>query len=194
MITFLAFGEPHVTQQDTKNGGNFKRTVGGRGVVGENLARLIRQATMTKFSFQIGQYAVLYLHPTGRRNDKLVYLNPNVDAFMRNQALRFTQDQGPDLDAMLGFTVANTGNQCPSHIVIYTLNAPCFLPGRDPTGCTELIFRAFDRVKSFTCRGTKTKYVLGYRYDPGREDVRQNWTKGKRYLEVMGITVVRINL
>ena len=98
------------------------------------------------------------------------------------------------LDAMLGFTMANTGNQCPSHIVIYTLNAPCFLPGRDPTGCTEQIFRTFDRVKSFTCRGTNTKYVLGYRYDPGREDFRQNWTKGKSYLEVRGITVVRINL
>ena len=159
MITFLAFGEPHVTQQDTKSGGNFKRAVGGRGVVGENLARLIRQATMTKFSFQIGQYAVLYLHPTGRRNDELVYLNPNVDAFMRNQALRFTQDQGPDLDAMLGFTVANTGNQCPSHIVIYTLNAP-LLPARSGSD----VYQNIDKYRFFSNIGLSISFFSVYQY------------------------------
>ena len=63
VITVLAFGEPHDTQQDIKRGANFKRASARVDDVGENLARLIRQATMTKFSFQIGQYAVLLSTP-----------------------------------------------------------------------------------------------------------------------------------
>lgn len=234
LISLFAFGEPRDNQHDIKRDGNFKRATGGRDVVGEELARLVRQATANKFSFRIGQYGVLYLHPAGQGNNALVYLNQAVRTFMTDPASRFTVQQvgitvdhlsrgsnyqtnfavaGKDqsietegighseqlllrhLDTMLTYTRANTtANACPSHIVIYTLNAPCFWAGKDPTGCTERIFRSFDGVRSFRCRGANTQYVVGYRNDPSDAVHKANWTKGKRYLETRGITVVRIDL
>ena len=246
VICLLAFGEPRIAQRDIKRDAiKLKRAVGGEDVIGKGLARLIREATMNKFSFRIGQYGVLYLHPAGERNDALVYLNLDVKTFMTNGRLRFTEQQVktttdhlsrgtsvvmngkpvfrtnfsvagkkqnvletqgighseqlllPHVEEMLDYTIAESNSKvCPSHIVIYTLNAPCYWAGRDAMGCTEEISRYVKRLKSGKCPGIR--YVLGYRYDPDPKakggQLAYNWTKGKKVLQNNGITVEKVNL
>ena len=67
---------------------------------------------------------------------------------------------------------------CPSHVVLYTLQAPCYWKSVS-SSCTTNIVHHFKEARK-TC-GSKTTYVIGYRFvTTGKE---QDWADAEKYFK-----------
>ena len=95
-----------------------------------------------------------------------------------------------NLDAMLTYFMADQDGNCPSHIVIYTLQAPCYWKEtiRSPKGgCTMEIVRRFNMAKR---RCPAAQYVVGYRFVA--TGFEQSWLAAQAELQkVVGIIVTQ---